>query len=220
MRRRVAGLRREVAGALDRVARECDTSMPPPLVVMILLPLKEKTAHVAERAGRPAAVGRAERLGRILDQRHAVAFADRRRSGRSRRTGRTGPPRSPPRAGVPRARALVSSSRAGPDRCSRSGRRVDEDRARAEIDDGVGGGDERQRRDEHLVAAVRRRARRAPGGARRCRSTERPRAARPTAAANSRSNASTCGPSGATHPDSRASRTSSRSRRLRSGGER
>ena len=41
---------------------------------MILLPLNEKTPHRAERAGRSAPVGRAERLGRVLDQRHAVAL--------------------------------------------------------------------------------------------------------------------------------------------------
>ena len=49
--------------------------MPPPDVVMILLPLKE---NAATRPGRrPASpVGRAQRLGGVLDERDVVALAD------------------------------------------------------------------------------------------------------------------------------------------------
>ena len=51
--------------------------MPPPLVVIILLPLNEKTARSPCAAGRLAAVGRAERLGGVLDERDAVLGAER-----------------------------------------------------------------------------------------------------------------------------------------------
>ena len=50
--------------------------MPPPLVVMILLPLKENAASApCPPAGAPA-VGRAERLGGVLHERDAVTLAD------------------------------------------------------------------------------------------------------------------------------------------------
>ena len=50
--------------------------MPPPLVVMILLPLNENAADRSPTARRGAAVRRAERLGRVLHEDDAVAFAD------------------------------------------------------------------------------------------------------------------------------------------------
>ena len=59
--------------------------MPPPLVVMILLPLNEKTPARAERAGRPAAVGGAQGLGGVLDQGDPVLVAQGGRARRSRR---------------------------------------------------------------------------------------------------------------------------------------
>ena len=49
--------------------------MPPPLVVMILLPLKEKTAVWPKRAGRTEPVHGAERLGGVLHERDLVTPA-------------------------------------------------------------------------------------------------------------------------------------------------
>ena len=75
VRRRIASLGRELARVLDQVGSD-ETSMPPPLVVMILLPLNENAASSALAPGRPPGVGRTERLGRVLEQEDLVAVAD------------------------------------------------------------------------------------------------------------------------------------------------
>ena len=51
--------------------------MPPPLVVMILFPLKENTPARPNEPGRPAPVGGAQCLGGILHQRDPVPVAQR-----------------------------------------------------------------------------------------------------------------------------------------------
>ena len=101
VRRRLARLGGEVARPGRCGSASSETSMPPPLVVMILLPLKERRRRCA-RTTRPAGrVGGAQRLGGVLDQRDAVALAQRRGSVGSRRTGRRGRPVTSGAAGRP-----------------------------------------------------------------------------------------------------------------------
>ena len=64
--------------------------MPPPLVVMILLPLKREYAGVAERSGRAPAVGGPEGFGGVSMTVDVELVAHVERSARSRRTGRRG----------------------------------------------------------------------------------------------------------------------------------
>ena len=126
-----------------------------------------------ERADRPPAVRRADRAGGVLDHRSARG---RRRASRNASMS----------AGSPTwwtgmiafVRGVIARSAVG--RVEVVGARVDvgEDRRRAALPDRVGGGDERQRRDDHLVARARRPTRRGRGAARSCSWSSRPRRAR------------------------------------------
>ena len=212
VRHRLARLRREVPRVRDERRRR-PASTPPPLVVMILLPLNDRAASGACGPGAPA-VGRAEGLGGVLDQDDVVPRAHRRRSRRSRSTAVEvdGDHRPDAATGALRA-AIASSSRLGSmfqlsSQSTKSGRGAD-------VDDRVGGGGEGQR--EHGTSS--------PGPTPRTTSArwsaavplESARALRaPVAAANSASNASTCGPSGAIQFESRR-RAAGRARRRRGG---
>ena len=74
-----------------RCASSSETSMPPPEVVMILLPLNEKIADACRSVPHclPSVVG-AERLGGVLDDRHVVARAGRHGWAPSPRSDRRG----------------------------------------------------------------------------------------------------------------------------------
>ena len=63
------------------MSRRCDDQHAAAAGGDDLVAVERERRALAERAGLRATVGRAERLGRILDQRHAEARADRRRSG-------------------------------------------------------------------------------------------------------------------------------------------
>ena len=121
VRRRIARLRREVARALDDVAPVRHEHAAAAGRDDLVAVERERRA-LAERAGLLAAVGGAERLGGVLDQRHAVARADRVDAARSRRTGRRGRPRSrrPPACRAAPAARVELLARADPDRGSRS----------------------------------------------------------------------------------------------------
>ena len=188
---------------------------------MILLPLNENTPSAPnDPAGRPL-VGRAERLGGVLDDRHAVARARRRGSGPSRRTGRRG-----------RRRCTAAGSATGARPCGellldQAGSRfqvravaVDEHRARADVGDRVGRRHEGERRHQHLVARAdpeqhEREVQRGGAARQRGRVGARRRTRRTRARTRRRA-----GPSGAIQLESNASSSSARSASPTSGGDR
>ena len=115
VRRRLPGLRRQVARPIDDVAAVRDEHAAAAGRDDLVAVERERRA-VAERTRLPATAQVApSAFGGVFDQRHAVALADRFDAARSRRTGRRGPPRPPrPAAGRSRARrASSSSSRSG-----------------------------------------------------------------------------------------------------------
>ena len=119
---------------------------------MILLPLKEKMPGSAEGARRAALVGRAQRLGGVLDQRNAVALRRRPGSDRCRRSGRRDAPAPRPWAAGRRAPCGQRLGQQGGIHVPRAALAVDEGGPAAEVDDRVGAGREGERGDQHLVA--------------------------------------------------------------------
>ena len=182
--------------------------MPPPLVVMILLPLNENTPIVPKAPGGPTAIGGAERLGRVVDDGHAVPRArleDRVAVGALAvevDTDERG--RQPPGAG-PLGELVVDERGV---QVPRELVAVDEHRTRARIQHRVRGRHEGERRHDHVVTRADTEHARARGAARPCRSTAPRPPGRRRSSANSRSNASTCGPSGAIQLESNASSSS------------
>ena len=151
MRRLVPGLRRQVPRPIDDRARVRDEHAAA-AGRDDLVAVEGKDPARAERACRTAAVRRSERLGGILDQRHTVPFAEGRDAvvvtalavqvDRDHRRG--------PAAGTHAFRQFLFEQ-VGIDRPGLR-RRVDEDRRRADIGDGVGGRGKRQGRGQDLVA--------------------------------------------------------------------
>ena len=222
VRRRLARLRRQVAGPLDErgivghehaaAARGDD---------LVAVEREDARSRRSAPAARPRYVA-PERLGRVLDR-------PARRSARARLEDRVpvgalavevDGDRRGRQASRPRpARASSSATSAG-SRFQVARVAVDEHRPRADVAHRVGGGDEGERRARAPRRPDRRRAAAARGAARRCRSTARPPRPPRRSSANSRSNASTCGPSGAIQLESNASSSSARSAAPTSGGDR
>ena len=121
---------------------------------MILLPLNEKIPAAPSTPGERVAVPRPERLGGVLDERHAVAVAqpdERVEVGRlAVEVDGHERPRLPP-AGGPRLQGVLDEVRV---EVPRARLRVDEDGHAALVEDRVHARAEREVRDKHLVAAL------------------------------------------------------------------
>ena len=158
----VGALLADDLGALDelRVVDEQRAALAAGEVLGLVEALRRQRA---ERAERPAAVAAEQAVRVVLDDREAVRCGDRAgsRPSRSRRR-RSAPGRSPRVRGVISARSWRSS------RLSVSGRMSTKTGPGAAQHERVGGRDERERRDDHLVARARGRAAAPPSPARAC----------------------------------------------------
>ena len=219
VRRRVARLRREVTGPFDEhgiVGHEHAAATRGHDLVAV----EREHPERAEAAGGPPVVRGAQCLGRVLDHRHAVASRTTRGSGPSRRTARRDRrPRSRP-AGGRRAPARPAPRRGARGRGSRWPSSLSRNTGRAptymtalavatNVSVGTSTsspGPTPSRSNASWSAAV------PLDNAAAC--------STPTNVANSRSNASTCGPSGAIQLESNVSSNSARSAAPTSGGDR